>query len=113
MNFSLTYLINRFFYRVFDFLRDWYVGGFLAVGGAMIGFLGTLDEFFAWKITLRNILEPLYQDHTIIGHALGFTLRSARLFAGTFVYAFVFLVAAVVYFAWAAIPVIIIYKGFL
>lgn len=112
MSFSVVYLVNRFFYRIFDFLRGWYLGGFLAIGGLMISLLGTLDQAFAWKITLTNLFQPLYQDHTIIGHTLGFALRSARLFVGTLVYVLVFIITALVYFAWAAVPVAIIYNGF-
>lgn len=112
MSFSPVYLAYRLIYRIFDAIRDWYVGGFLSVGHSMINVLECFDRFFALKITLRNIFQPLYQDHTAVGHLFGFVFRSARLFAGALVYFFVILIAAAIYIVWAGIPIAIFYYGF-
>lgn len=112
MNFSLVYLAGRFVYRIADFIRDWYVGGFFVVGRRMINVLEYFDRVFALKVTLRNIFQPLYQDHTAVGHLFGFVFRSARLLAGALIYFFVIVIAAVIYVVWAMTPVIIIYRGF-
>ena len=113
MNFSLVYLVNRFFYRIFDFGRDWYIGSFLYIGRHTINFLESLDQIFAWRITLKNLFQPLYQDHTIVGHTLGFIFRSLRMIIGGIIYLFIFIIAAAIYLAWIAIPIYVVYAGFL
>jgi|SRR3989344_2440027 len=113
MNFSLVYLANRFFYRIFDFIRDWYVGSFLFISRETVNFLESLDRTLAWRITVRNLTQPLYQDHSIIGHTLGFIFRSARIFMGSIVYLVVFVFMAALYLIWAAIPIYILVWGFL
>jgi len=112
MNFSLVYLVNRFFYRIFDFVRDWYWGSFSFIGRQLINFLESLDQIFAWRITVRNLFQPLYQDHSIIGHTLGFIFRSARIFMGSVIYLVIFVFTAVLYLIWAAIPIYILVWGF-
>lgn len=109
MNFSLVYLGNRFFYRIFDFIHDWYLGSFLYIGRHTINFLESLDQAFGLRVTIRNIFEPLYQDHTIVGHILGFIFRSLRILIAAFIYFFVASLAGTIYFIWALIPIFIIF----
>jgi hypothetical protein len=72
--------------------------------------LQDIDYYFAWKITLKKLFEPLYGDHSILGHILGFFFRVVRLISGTFVYAFIFLFAIGLYLVWLFIPLYIIYR---
>lgn len=113
MTFSVFYLINRLGYRVFDFVRDWYVGGFLSIGRRMMSVLEALDRYFSWKITLKNLFQPLYQDYSLAGRFFGIVFRPIRLFFGSLVYICVIVIAAAVYICWAAIPMLVIYNGFL
>ena len=112
MNFSLVYLAARFFYRIKEFARRWFLGSFLYIGRQTINFLESLDQFFAWRITLRNLFQPLYQDHTVIGHGIAFIFRSSRLLVTSVVYIGIILLAAVIYLAWSLAPLYIIYRGF-
>jgi hypothetical protein len=112
MNFSIVYLTQRFFYRIFDFLRAWYIGSFFFIARQILSFLEQMDKIFAVRITLRNIFEPLYQDHTIVGHVLGFIFRSLRIVLGSIVYIFVVSLFIVIYLAWILVPIFIIYRGF-
>ncbi len=112
MSFSIVYLVERFFYRIFQFIYHWYVGGFFWFVRSALNFLEALDRFFALKITLRYLFRPLYQDYTLIGYILGFIFRSGRLIGGGLVYLAVLIVAAGLYAIWAALPVYILYKGF-
>ncbi len=112
MNFSLVYLVSRFFYRIREFILDWYLGSFRQIGRLTINFLESLDQFLAWKITLKNLFEPLYQDHTILGHTLGFIFRSVRIFLASVIYAAVIALAILIFLIWAAIPPYLIYRGF-
>ena len=112
MSFSLVYLIQRFFYRIYEFLRHWYAGGFLAVVHQTLNILESLDRSFAFRITLKNIFKPLYQDYSILGRILGFIFRSARAFFGGVIYLVIVLIAAAIYVGWAILPFYILYQGF-
>ncbi|MDP1719151.1 MAG: hypothetical protein Q8L24_01860 [bacterium] len=112
MSFSLVYLVNQFFYRIYEFLRHWYVGGFFAIARRAIGLLEVLDRTLAVKVTARYFLKPLYQDYSIIGYVLGFIFRSLRLFAGGLVYLVIIAVAVAVYIFWAGFPIYVIARGF-
>ena len=112
MTLAPLYLIQRFFYRIFEFLRHWYVGGFLAAVHQTLNVLERLDRVLALKITLRYIFKPLYQDYSPLGYFLGFIFRGGRLLIGGLVYLVVILIATVLYIGWAAVPIFIVYQGF-
>jgi hypothetical protein len=108
--FSLFYLIRQFFFRIFRFLKHWYIDSFIFIWRKFLSVLERLDRVFAVKITMRHWLEPLYQDKTILGYILGFIFRTLRIFLGGFFYIFISLIALGVYLAWILIPFCLIYK---
>lgn len=108
MSFSLIYLLNRFFYRLFDFFHHWYADGSKVFFNYFFSFLERLDQRFAVKITLRYFFHPLYGDYTIIGRILGVFFRSARIIIGTAVYLFFAVIFLIIYLLWLLVPVIII-----
>lgn len=110
MDIFLVYLFDRFIYRISHFIRHWYVDSFMAYGRFVVARLEDMDQTIALKITWRNIFQPLYQEHNVIGYALGFIFRSIRLVIGGTLYAVVLAVAAVVFLVWAGIPVYILLK---
>jgi len=107
------YLINRFFYRIISFFRHWYIGGFSVIAHQTIGLMERLDRFFAFRVTARYFLKPLYQDYSFIGYVLGFIFRSGRLLIGGLLYIVISLLGLVIYIGWAAIPIYIVYYGFI
>ncbi|MCX6788343.1 MAG: hypothetical protein WCO21_02875 [bacterium] len=109
MDFALTYVIWRFFYRIGDFLRHWYVRSPHMYMEFVIGILRRMDNTLAWRITLKYIFKPLYGDYSLIGHILGFIFRFSRLLIGGVVYLFVFALAALAYLLWLLIPLYILY----
>lgn len=111
MSFSLIYLVQRFCYRIYDFLRHWYVDGFLWFVHQALNFLESLDHFFALKVTLRHLFKPLYQDYTFVGYVLGFFFRFWRLVFGGLVYLIAVLIAAAFYLVWALAPIYIVYRA--
>lgn len=111
MGHALPYLLNRFGYRIYRFFYDWYVGGFLAVGGRAITILESMDQSWAFLITFRNLFKPLYQDESVLGRILGFFFRSGRLLIAGVLYLFVIVVGTALYAGWAAIPLFILIKG--
>ncbi len=112
MSFSVVYLLQRFFYRIYEAIRHWYRDGFLWFVHHTLNVLEGLDRTFALRITFRYWLKPLYQDYTVIGYILGFIFRTFRLVIGGFVYLVIILAALLLYLVWAAIPIYIVYKGF-
>lgn len=106
----IIYLLNRLIFRAKEFLRHWYIKSFFVYIHFIISQLEKIDRFLAFKITLRHLFQPLYQDHSIIGYILGFIFRTARLFIGATIYLVVFIIAAAIYIIWLGIPIFIIYK---
>jgi len=80
------------------------------IGRYLVSFLERLDRTLAFRITLKYLFHPLYQDYTVIGYILGFIFRSFRLVAGGLVYAAIILAAAALYLVWLLVPVFIIYR---
>lgn len=112
MNFSLVYLGNRFFYRLFDFFHHWYIDGSKVFFHHFISFLERLDRRFAVKVTLRYFFQPLYKDYSIVGRILGVIFRSGRIIIGTVAYLFIAVIFLAIYLLWLLAPVIIIFYVF-
>jgi hypothetical protein len=76
----------------------------------VINRLEHLDRFLAWRITLKNLFQPLYKDYTTIGYALGFLFRFLRVVLGSVVYVVAFAIALAFYIAWLALPPYLLYR---
>ena len=63
-----VYLGNRFFYRLGEFLRHWYKDGFFVFFRWLVNLLERMDRYFAARITLRYLFQPLYQNYTFVGY---------------------------------------------
>jgi len=109
MDFALVYLIQRFFYRIFDFFHHWYIDGSRAIGRSFMGALTKADQSLALKITIRHFFEPLYKDYSVIGRILGVIFRAGRILVGAVVYVFLLAVFLAVYLVWVALPFVIFY----
>jgi hypothetical protein len=110
INVSVFYVLERFAFRIYYFLYHWYIRGFRKVANWTLNYLERLDYKFALKINLRNIFQPLYQDYSFIGRIMGFVLRSLRILIATIIYTVVVIISAVIFLAWAAIPIFAIYQ---
>jgi hypothetical protein len=106
----IPYLFIRFFYRLKEFLRHWYFDSFRLYSNFVISLLEKLDRRLAFKVTLQHLFQPLYQDQTTIGFILGFFFRSARLIVGGFIYLIMAFIAVLVYLAWLAVPLYLIFQ---
>lgn len=111
MNFALGYLFYRFFYRVLEFLRHWYVKSVRMYSNFVFNKLADIDYYLAWKITLKKLFEPLYGDYSTIGYILGFIFRLGRLAVGGIVYIVLFVIAVALYVIWLLIPLYFIYRS--
>lgn len=107
---AVAYLIQRFFYRIWQFLSHWYVGGYFAIGGKFLNILEYLDQTIALRITLKYFWQPLYRDYSFIGYMIGIPARAARTLAGFVAYGVVLAVGIATYLAWAAIPLYFLFS---
>lgn len=107
---ALVYLGSRFFYRLGEFARHWYKDGFFVFFRRLIDFLERLDHYFAARITIRYLFQPLYQNYTFIGYFLGFIFRGVRVGLAGLVYLLIILAWLGLYLFWALIPLGLIYK---
>lgn len=102
---AVVYLIQRFLYRIWQFIAHWYVGGYFAIGGRFLNMLEYLDQTIALRITLHYFWQPLYRDYSFIGYMIGIPARTVRTLVGFVAYGAVIAVGLGAYLAWAAIPV--------
>jgi len=101
----IFYIIDAFFSQIFDFFRYWYKNGFIQIGQTAVSVLNNLDRYFAVKVSIKNLFEPLYQDRSAIGYVLGFVFRLIRIILGAIIYLAVILFFSLVYLIWAAFPI--------
>ncbi len=109
MDFSVTYLLVRFVYRIYAFFHHWYIDGSAAFGRRLMASLAAADRLFALRVTIRHFFEPLYKDYTIVGRILGVIFRTGRLAIGAiadFAIAGCFILA---YALWLAVPFLTLY----
>ncbi len=108
MTLAIFYLAQRFIYRIFEFLRHWYVKSVRIYLNYTINLLEKVDYYLAWEITLKNLFKPLYKDYSVIGYILGFFFRLFRLLISSLIYLFIFGIILVIYLAWVAFPVLLV-----
>ena len=109
---ALAYLIRRFFFRVVEFLRHWYIKSFKIYSNFVFDQLQKMDRTLAWRVNVRYLFQPLYKDYSIIGYVLGFILRIGRLLGISIIYLVVFLFVIVAYVIWLMIPIAIVLRIF-
>jgi hypothetical protein len=109
MDFAPAYLLQRFFYRIGEFFRNWYVDGSRAIGNRFMLALAVADQSFAIKVTLRHFFEPLYKDYSAVGRVMGVIFRAGRILLGAAIYIAITLAFAAVFIIWLAIPVAILW----
>ncbi|MDO8429976.1 MAG: hypothetical protein Q7S73_01245 [bacterium] len=109
-NVSIVYLLAHLGRRILDFLRHWYIHGFLRAIDVSYNILEKLDKIFALQITAKNWFQPLYQDYSIIGYLWGFVFRTARIFASLVIYGIFIILSSILFILWALLPPYVIYK---
>ncbi|MEX1014514.1 MAG: hypothetical protein WDZ80_05125 [Candidatus Paceibacterota bacterium] len=103
-----TYLLYRIFYRIGDFLNNWYIRSSRNYWHWVITKIQRIDYRLAWKITLKNLFKPLYKDYSFVGYVVGFFLRIGRLFFSSIIYLIILSIASLIYLFWISLPILII-----
>lgn len=99
----VTFLFDRFFYRIGDFFHHWYYHGSRRLGHIFLAFFEKLDITLALKITLKHFFKPLYQDYTVVGRFLGLIFRLIRILIGVLIYVFFGIIFAATYALWVLV----------
>ena len=113
MNLSLVYILAHLGRRILDFFKHWYWDGFLKSIHWFLNLMERSDKIFALRITAKIWLQPLYQDYSFIGYIWGFIFRTIRIIIGLVFYLILSLISSLVFLAWAAIPIFVIYQIFI
>jgi hypothetical protein len=108
---ALIYIVSQAFYRMGDFFKHWYIDSARAIAHKTLVILGSFDQRLALRVTAEHFFDPLYQDHSIIGHVLGVVFRSGRILIAVCIYALVTAVALFVYIAWAGLLTYALYRA--
>lgn len=109
---AAAYLVQYFLYRLKAFFHHWYVDSFFFFSHQYISVLEEFDRILAWRVTLKNIFQPLYKDFSPIGYIFGFIFRFFRLIIGGFIYLCLFVLAAAIFLIWLLLPAYIIFRIF-
>lgn len=110
MDLTVVYLLRRFLYRIFEFLRHWYAKSLFLYSHWFFNFLERLDKFFALKVTLHHLFQPLYKDYSLIGYVLGFFFRLGRIAVSSLSYLVIIILAILFYLLWLVAPIFIVYR---
>jgi hypothetical protein len=89
---------------VISFFRHWYAGGFRSFIKAFIKLISVLDRSLAFRVNIKSLFKPMYQDRSAMGYVMGFIFRSIRIIVAFILYVFFGAVFAAAYVAWAFIP---------
>jgi hypothetical protein len=112
MDFALSYLVQRFVFRLKECISHWYIGGTHAFWHSAYHMFRTLDRSLAFRITLRHLFQPLYGDYSIVGRIIGPFFRFGRILIGLCIYLLLASVVIVAYLLWIALPLFILAYGF-
>lgn len=104
------YLFKTFIFRIWMFIRRWYIRGFLFFYGMWLGLVRASERRLAIRINVRFLFQPLYQERNIFGYVLGFLYRFFKIVLGGVWYIASAFCAVLLYVLWAAIPLMLVYK---
>ena len=96
-----------------QFFTAWYVDGSAKLWQMVFDWFRSLERKIALKETIHFWFQPLFQDYTVLGHILGFILRTLRIIVGGVAYALVFATGLILYVVWLSIPAFILTMIFL
>lgn len=97
-------------HHISNFFYDWYVRSFYFIFSKAFDVIRYFEKFVALKVTVQFWFQPLYQDYTFLGYALGFPARTVRIMFGIALYGFVLTAFAFVFLIWALLLPFLIYK---
>ncbi len=65
---------------------------------------------FDIQMMIKHISEPLYQDYSYQGRAIGFIVRSGRILLGLFTQLILMIILGIMMVIWLLLPLVIIVK---
>ena len=110
---AIGYLLFHAYSHFITFLRHSYVKSARMYMNFILNKLAALDTFFALRITITHLFEPLYGDYSFLGYVLGFFFRVMRCVVGGIVYSVILVCALFGYLLWVLAPLYALARIFL
>ena len=107
-----SYVLMQALGWVTDFFRHWYVDGLRAFVKTFLRALSVLDRALAFRVSVKNIFNPMYQDRSFFGYVFGFLFRFIRILVALITYAALGVAFVIFYTAWTLIPPYLIVRAF-
>jgi hypothetical protein len=108
---AFSYILVQVLNWIADFFRHWYVDGFGAFVKAFLRLLSTFDRALAFRVSVKNLFNPMYQDRSVLGYVFGFFFRLVRISVALVMYVVLGAVFIILYTAWALIPPYLIVRA--
>jgi len=105
------YIADQAVEWIIGFFRHWYVGGFRSFVKVFLRLLSSFDRSLAFKVSVRSLFKPMYQDRSAMGYTMGFLFRSIRIIVALVLYIAFGAVFAAAYAIWALIPPYLLIKS--
>lgn len=105
------YAIKQAAEWIADFFRHWYADGFRAFVKVFMRLLANLDRALAFRVSVKNLFKPMYQDRTFIEYIMGFIFRSIRIITALIMYTILGATFIVFYTIWAIVPPYLLAKA--
>ena len=108
---AFSYILTQALGWVTDFFRHWYADGFRAFVKTFLRALSKLDRTLAFRVSAKNLFNPMYQDRSFFGYVFGFLFRMVRILVALAMYAILGVVFVIFYTAWTIIPLYLIIRA--
>jgi hypothetical protein len=77
---------------------------------AFSGVFQQVAGLFDIPMMIKHITEPLYQDYSYQGRAIGFLIRSGRILLGLFIQLVLIIILGILMLLWVLLPAVIAVK---
>ncbi|HPH78969.1 MAG TPA: hypothetical protein PLH65_02705 [bacterium] len=75
-----------------------------------VGLWSLIASYFDIQMMIKHLGEPLYQDYSYSGRAIGFLIRLGRIILGVFLQIILAIILGILLLLWVLLPLIISVK---
>jgi len=92
------------------FFKHWYIDASKTWLKTAMTLFSELEQALALVVTLKHLFEPLYQDYTLMGQAIGPFFRMGRVILTLGIYIILAAIFLASYIVWIFLPVFLIFQ---
>ena len=108
---AAKYIAEQVMEWITSFFRHWYADGFRLFMKAFVKLVSVFDRSLAFRVSIKSLFKPMYQDRSAMGYTMGFLFRSVRIIIAFALYAAFGAAFAAAYAIWALIPPYLLIKA--